>query len=94
MLSFSTIGQFLSMESDGRLLSIILSTSCLAMVSNVNTSEEASQLIDFTTGLNVKDKHLLIHMSSRLESDVLQKKRINFNIAISHASTGAKDLGL
>ena len=89
MLSFSTIEQFLSMKRDGRLLSIISSTSCLAIVSNVDSTEEASQLIYFTSGLNVKDKHLLIHLSPQLESDVLQKKRINFNVAISHSSTGA-----
>ena len=89
MLSFSTIEQFLSMKRDGRLLSIVSSTSCLAIVSNVDSTEEASQLIDFTSGLDVNVKHLLIHMSSRLEINVLQKKRINFNVAISHSSTGA-----
>ena len=79
------------MKDDGRLLSIVSLTSCLATVAMLDSKEEASRLIDFISGLNVREKHLLILMSSGLESDVLKEKRINFNVVIRHSSAGAND---
>ena len=57
-----------------------------------DSSEEASQLMDFVTDLTVKDKRLLVQMSSGVENNVLQTKRINFNVAISHFASGKFEL--
>ena len=94
IVRFSSNEKFLGLKDDERLLSIVSSTSCLATVAENDSNEKVSQLIDFISGLNVKEKHLLIQMSSGLESNVLKKKRINFNVVITHSSSGACDCGL
>ena len=80
---------FLGIKDDQRLLSIVSSTSCLAITAEINGIGEVSKLIDFISGLNVKEKHLLIQMSFGLESEVLKNKSINFNVVIRHSSSGA-----
>ena len=80
------------MKGDGRLLGLISSNQCLATIAETDSSEEASQLMDFVTDLTVKDKRLLVQMSSGVENNVLQTKRINFNVAISHFASGKFEL--
>ena len=89
VVRFSNSEKFLGIQDDGRLLSIVSSSSCLATVAEIDSSEEVSQLIDLISGLNVKEKGLLVQMSSGLESNVLKKKRINFNVVINHSRSGA-----
>ena len=91
IVRLSSNEKFMGLKDDERLLSIVSSTSCLATVAENDSNEEVSKMIDFISGLNVQEKHLLIQMSSGLESNVLKKKRINFNVVISHSSSGAFD---
>ena len=80
---------FMSDQDDERLSSIISSMSCLVMVVETDTTEEASQLMDFMTGINVKLKHMHIRLSSGLEIKELEKKNINFNVVVDHLSSGS-----
>ena len=90
-LTFSDMNHFLSVKDDKRLSHIISSTSCLITVAKTDSTEDISQLIDFMNGINVKDKHLQVHMSSDLESNVLANKSINFNVVVQHLTSGAYD---
>ena len=83
------MNHFLSVKDDKRLARIISLTSCLVTVAETDSTEDVSKLIDFMSDINVKNKHLLIQMSSGLESIVLEKKNINFNVVIDHLSPGA-----
>ena len=91
-IRFSSVQHLLSIKDDERLLWLIPSTPCLAIITETDRNEELSQLIDFVTDLNVKDKILHVQMSSGLERNVLQNKRINFNVVISYLGSGDFDL--
>ena len=88
-LRFSNMKYFMSDQDDERLSSIISSMSCLVMVVETDTTEEASQLMDFMNGIHVKRKHLHVQLSSGLEIKELEKKNINFNVVVDHLSSGS-----
>ena len=74
---------------DERLAKIISSASCLEVLAELNSSEEASQLIDFIGVLKIEKKSLLIQMATHLRRYLMQKKVINYNVAINHLGQGA-----
>ena len=82
----------MGMKNDRRLSRILTFNSCLAIIAMADSSEEVSQLIDLLSGLNVKNKHLMVNMSSGLETELLQKKRLDFNVVINHSRLGAFEL--
>ena len=53
--------------------------------------EEVIQLMDFMSGINVKEKHLHVHLSSELENNAFENKSISFNVAIEIQTPGAFD---
>ena len=79
----------MGMKNDTRLSQILTFNSCLGVIAVADSSEEVSQLIDLLSGLNVKNKHLTVNMSSGLETELLQKKRLDYNVVINHSSSGA-----
>ena len=91
-ISFSSVHQLLRIKDEGKLERIISSTLCLSTMVEADTNEELSKMIDFVTNLKVKNKRLHVKLSSELESNVLQNRRINFNMIISHLGTGNIDL--
>ena len=82
----------MGMNNDSRLSRILIFNSCLAIIAEADSSEEVSQLIDLLSGLNVKNKHLMVNMSSGLETELLQKKRLDYNVVINHSRLGAFEL--
>ena len=88
ILRFNNTGMLLSIKYDWRLRSMVSSTSCWAVVAKTDSSEEVSYLIDFVSSFNVKKKYLLIQISFELNSNLLKKKRINFNVIISRSTSG------
>ena len=84
MIIFNNIQQLLNVRDDERFSSIIASTSCLVAIAETNISEEVSQLIDFMTDLRVTNKRLLVLMSTKLDINLLNGKRTNFNVLIIH----------
>ena len=78
----------LAMANDDMLSQILLSFSCLATVAEADSIGEVTQLINFMSGINVKDKHLYVQLSSAMENNAFQNKSINFNAVIEHETTG------
>ena len=67
---------------------IIVSTSCLATIVDIDSIEELSQLIDFVNNLHVKEKKLVAKLSFELDTNVVQNKTINYDVTMYHLSLG------
>ena len=76
------------MIDDDRLSKILISFSCLVTVAEADSIGEVTQLINFMSGINVKDKHLFVQLSSAMENNAFQNKSINFYVVIEHETTG------
>ena len=84
---FSNAQQLLSAH-DERLSGIIASTSCLATIVDIDSNDELSQLIDFVNNLHVKEKKLVAKLSFGLDTNMMQNRTINYDVAINHLSIG------
>ena len=70
---------------------IFLAFSCLVTVAETHSMGEVTQLIDFMSGINVKEKHLYVQLSSAVVNNSLENISINFNVVVEHQTSGAFD---
>ena len=61
--------------------------SCLVTMAVVTNDEDVSQLIDTINDITVFKKYLIIFMDT-LNTTLLQKRAINFNVLMYHKNTG------
>ena len=86
LLRFSDVKELFSKFN--QIMSAVLGhTECLVTIAEVDTTEDMSQLVDFVTGIRVPTKHLLL-IATELDSNLLMKSKINFNIQIFGTSAG------
>ena len=74
-------------QDDARLISIILSVSCLLVIAEANTNLEVSHVIDIVNEFRVSVKYLTIKIPE-LDLSILQNKTINFNVLIHRRPAG------
>ena len=61
--------------------------SCLVTMAHMTNDEEVSQLINLINEMTVSKKYLII-LVDFLNSTVLQKRAINFNVLFNHRNAG------
>ena len=66
-----------------KLVPLLKSTSCLAIILETGDTEDISLLVDFLADIRVDEKHMLVKMNAALNADILSNKTINFNVMIS-----------
>ena len=81
----------MTMKDDMRLSKILTSSSCFVTVAEADDVGEATQLMDFMNGINVKEKHLHVQLSSELENNAFENISISFNVVIKLQTSGAFD---
>ena len=79
------------MENDDMLSKNFLAFSCLVTVAETHSMGEVTQLIAFMSGINVKEKHLYVQLSSAIVNNSLENISINFNVVVEHQTSGAFD---
>ena len=68
--------------------------SCLITMAKMYSDLEVSQLIDVINGLNISKKYLIVFLEIYLNTTLLRKKSINFNINIHHVESGESLYGI
>ena len=91
MLRFSTTEHLLTMKDDMRLTKILSSVSCFVTVAKAEDVGEVTQLMDLLSGINVKEKHLHVKLSSALENNAFENISISFNVVVELQTSGAFD---
>ena len=81
---FESVEQLAPIASDmTKLVPLLKSTSCLAIILETGDTEDISLLVDFLADIRVDEKHMLVKMNAALNADILSNKTINFNVMIS-----------
>ena len=79
------------MKDDMRLSKILSSFSCFVTVAKADNVVQVTQLMDFMSAINVKEKHLHVQLSSVLENNAFENKSISFNMVVELQTSGAFD---
>ena len=81
---FENVKQLTPITSDmTKFISLLTSTSCLAIILETDDTEEVSFLVDFLDSVRrVEEKHMFVKMNSVFDYDILSNKTINFNVII------------
>lgn len=81
---FENVRQLTPITSDmTKFISLLTSTSCLAIILETDDTEEVSFLVDFLDSVRrVEEKHMFVKMNSVFDDDILSNKTINFNVII------------
>ena len=66
---------------------LVARMSCLVTMAVMTNDEDVSQLIDTINEMTVLKKYLIIFMDT-LNTTLLQKRAINFNVLIYHENAG------
>ena len=83
---FESVEQLAPIASDmTKLVPLLKSTSCLAIILETGNTEDISLLVDFLANIRVDEKHMLVKMNAALNADLLSNKTINFNVMISES---------
>ena len=66
------------------------SVSCIKMIAKVRDNKDISVLMDFMNGLRkVASKHLFVKMQTLLNTTLLEKISINYEVTIHEGDTGS-----
>ena len=90
VLRFGGIKNLMEINDEGRLLSVLSSTSCLTIFARSAIVEDFSNLVDFTSKIRVINKYLILQ-TPPLNTTLLQRKEINFNILINEIHSGKEN---
>ena len=94
---FESVEQLAPIASDmTKLVPLLKSTSCLAIILETGDTEDISLLVDLLANIRVDEKHMLVKMNAALNADLLSNKTINFNVMISETdiqSEGKRSFG-
>ena len=86
-IKFHSLGELLEVKESQKLKSMTARMSCLVTMTQLNNDLEASQLIDVVNEFKISKKHLIIFVK-KLNTTLLRKKAITFNVIIHHNGPG------
>ena len=86
-VKFQNLGELLKIKVSEKFKSMTARMSCLMTMTRMNNDLEVSQLIDVVNELKVSKKYLIIFVET-LNTTLLRKKAIPFNVIIHHNESG------
>ena len=86
-VKFQNFGELLKVKGSEKFKSMTARIECLKTLAGMNNDLEVSQQIDVVNDLKISKKHLIIVMET-LNTTLLRKKAINFNVEIHHKESG------
>ena len=86
-IKFQNLENLFNVRGSKMLKAMTARVSCLMTVARMNNDWEVSQLIDVVNELQISKKYLIIFKES-LNTTLLRKKAIIFNVVIHHIESG------
>ena len=86
-IKFQSLGELLEVKESQKFKSMTARMSCLVTMTQLNNDLEASQLVDVVNEFKISKKHLIIFVK-KLNTTLLRKKAITFNVIIHHNGPG------
>ena len=86
---YSSVGQLLGIEDDKTLATVLTSSSCLSVIAQSTKVEDISNLVDLVSNIRVKNKYIMVQ-TPPLNTTLLQRKKINFNVMVNEVESGMK----
>ena len=87
IVKFQNLGQLLEVKDSKKFMSMLAKMSCLVTLTRMSNGSEVSQMIDVVNEFKISKKHLIIFVK-KLNTTLLRKKAITFNVIIHHNGPG------
>ena len=84
---FKSFKQLVEVTESEKFKSITSGMSCLMIIAQMHNNWEASQLIEIVNGFKISKRYLIILIDT-LNTTMLGKRTINFNVIINHKEPG------
>ena len=90
MVKFSSVDSLQEAKDDKAFATIVGSVNCIKLFARVKESNEIAVLMDFMNRLRkVASKHLVIQFQKLLNTTLLEKISINYEVNIHERKTGS-----